>query len=96
MIAATCTCRDHRPPAGAWVTKQGRNRCRRQIRGPCPDFLGSVRREAAGKHGSVRSGPFSDDHSQEHRQLDERSRARSAVFDVLTHGVPVSIEVDAT
>ena len=30
------------------------------------------------------------------RKLVEQSRARSAVFDVLTRGVPVSIEVDAT
>jgi uncharacterized OsmC-like protein len=29
------------------------------------------------------------------RQVVEQSRRRSAVFDVLTHGVPVSIEVDA-
>jgi uncharacterized OsmC-like protein len=29
------------------------------------------------------------------REVVERSRARSAVFDVLTNGVPVSIEVDA-
>jgi uncharacterized OsmC-like protein len=29
------------------------------------------------------------------RQLVEQSRARSAVYDVLTNGVPVSIEVDA-
>ena len=27
--------------------------------------------------------------------LVEQSRARSAVFDVITHGVPVNIEVDA-
>ena len=29
------------------------------------------------------------------RELVEQSRARSAVFDVLTNGVPVSIEVNA-
>ena len=29
------------------------------------------------------------------RELVEQSRARSAVYDVLTNGVPVSIEVDA-
>jgi hypothetical protein len=30
------------------------------------------------------------------REIVEQSRARSAVFDVITGSVPVSIEVDAT
>ena len=29
------------------------------------------------------------------RELIDQSRARSAVFDVLTHGVPIEIQVDA-
>ena len=29
------------------------------------------------------------------RRVVEQSRARSAVFDIITNGVPVSIEVDA-
>ena len=29
------------------------------------------------------------------RQIVDQSRARSAVFDVLTNGVPVSVEIDA-
>ena len=32
---------------------------------------------------------------EELREVVERSVARSAVFDVLTNGVPVSIEIDA-
>ena len=34
--------------------------------GASPDFPGGARKEAGGKHSSVPSGPFNNDHPQEH------------------------------